>query len=95
MKDLSRRVAIIDMYNGVPNKGMAGIKKIIDTLEYPMSYDLFDARGDAELPNLDDYSIFISTGGPGNPLEEGSVWQQRYFDFLELNSSIVNISNIQ
>ena len=92
MKDLSRRVAIIDMYNGVPNKGMAGIKKIIDTLEYPMSYDLFDARGDAELPNLDDYSIFISTGGPGNPLEEGSVWQQRYFDFLEL---IVAHNNVE
>lgn len=83
MKDLSKKVAIIDMYNGVPNKGMAGIKKIISGMDYNMTYELFDTRGEAALPDLNDYSIFISTGGPGNPIEEDSEWQQRYFDFLD------------
>jgi len=83
MKELEQKVAIIDMYNGVKNKGMAGIKQIIESMEYPMSYDLFNTRGAAELPDLDEYSIFISTGGPGNPIEEGSEWQQKYFDFLD------------
>jgi len=83
MSIVSNKVAIIDMYNGVANKGMDGIKTIIKGLEYPMTYDLFNARESDELPNIDDYSIYISTGGPGNPIEEGSEWQQNYFEFLD------------
>ncbi|MFT4567797.1 MAG: homoserine O-succinyltransferase [Saprospiraceae bacterium] len=83
MREFRKKVAIIDMYNGVQNKGMAGIKEIIGNMEFPLTYDLFNARGENELPDLSDYSIFISTGGPGNPIEEGSKWQERYFQFLD------------
>lgn len=83
MKPLNQKVAIIDMYNGTANQGMKAIKEVITHMEMPLTYDLYDVRGERELPDLNDYSIFISTGGPGNPIEEGSEWQERFFDFLD------------
>lgn len=83
MSKLRRKVAIIDLYNGTTNKGKAAIKEIIGNMEHHMTYDVYDVRGANELPNIEDYGFFISTGGPGNPIEEGSEWQQLYFDFLD------------
>jgi len=38
-----------------------------------MTFDEFDVRQKHELPDLS-YDIYISSGGPGTPLEEGSKW---------------------
>lgn len=81
------RIAILDMYEGTPNEGMRGIREIIEAFgvenQLAIHYDIFDVRSKAEVPGLD-YDAYISTGGPGSPLEsEGSVWEQKYFALIE------------
>jgi hypothetical protein len=44
--------------------------------------DEFDVRQKNEVPDLS-YDIFISSGGPGSPLESiGSDWEKVYFNWL-------------
>jgi len=76
-------LAILDMYDGEPNQGMRCIKDIIDRFESQLRYKVFDVRGKAELPDVHDFDIYISTGGPGNPLEGDGHWDLKYFDFLD------------
>lgn len=81
------RVAILDMYVGEPNQGKKGIHSIIR--DFCEAHDLipevteYDTRGAAHVPDLN-YDAYISTGGPGSPIEsEGSEWENAYFDFVE------------
>ena len=76
-------LAILDMYDGEPNQGMRCIKDIIGRFESQLSCKVFDVRGKAELPDVQDFDIYISTGGPGNPLEGDGYWDLKYFDFLD------------
>jgi hypothetical protein len=66
------RVAILDMYDGVANQGMRCIREILNSFAdmnvLDLSWDEFDVRGKCEVPDLS-YDLFISTGGPGSPLE--------------------------
>ena len=76
------KAAIIDMYDGTPNLGLDSITRLFD-LDFPeISYQLYDIRGKAEVPGLD-YDIYISTGGPGHPLEGNERWDQQYFSMLD------------
>lgn len=82
------RVAILDLYNNEPNEGMRCILHLLN--EYPaklnqsISFKIYDVRFRHEVPTLD-YDIYISTGGPGSPLEEpGARWEKKYFEWLEL-----------
>ncbi len=82
------RVAVLDLYNDAPNQGMRNIKEIITnknhTLGVAMEYDIFNVRGKEEVPHIEDYDIFISSGGPGSPFEgEGKAWEEKYFHWLE------------
>lgn len=81
------RLAILDMYEGTPNEGMRGIKQIIEEFEadchLPVHFEIFDVRLKAEVPGPD-YDVYISTGGPGSPLDSAnSVWENRYFELME------------
>lgn len=81
------RLAILDLYEGQPNQGMRCIRQIIRDvsaqLHIPISFDEFDVRLKNEVPDLT-YDIYISTGGPGDPLaSEGSDWEKKYFHWLE------------
>ena len=81
------RLAILDLYEGQPNQGMRCIRQIIRDvsaqLHIPISFDEFDVRLKNEVPDLT-YDIYISTGGPGDPLaSEGSGWEKKYFHWLE------------
>jgi len=52
-------------------------------LDQKIDYDIYDARYKEEIPGLD-YDIYISTGGPGSPLDGvGSSWEKDYFKFLD------------
>jgi homoserine O-succinyltransferase/O-acetyltransferase len=80
------RVAILDLYEGRPNEGMRCIQQILQ--EYSsfsglqLIFKIFDVRLKEEIPDLS-YDIFISTGGPGSPLEtEGVSWDMKYMDWL-------------
>ncbi|WP_317133433.1 type 1 glutamine amidotransferase [Algoriphagus lacus] len=76
-------LAILDMYDGEPNQGMRCIHDILARFSDVISYREFDVRGKAEIPEIREYDLFISTGGPGNPMEGDGNWDLRYYDFLD------------
>jgi homoserine O-succinyltransferase len=83
----SLKIAVLDLYEGQPNQGMRCIKEIINQWSERYALDIvleiFDVRLEEALPSLD-YDIYISSGGPGSPLEsEGSTWENKYFDWLK------------
>src|SRR5882672_2031139 len=84
--DRKIRVAILDLYKGQPNQGMRCLKEILKNYagnnNLSLQWDEFDVRLKEQIPNLS-YDIYISTGGPGSPLEsEGSEWEKKYFRWL-------------
>ncbi|MHA7129158.1 type 1 glutamine amidotransferase [Algoriphagus namhaensis] len=76
-------LAILDMYDGEPNQGMRCIIDLVKGFGKDLNYKIFDVRGKAEIPEIRDYDLFISTGGPGNPLEGDNNWDLKFFDFLD------------
>jgi GMP synthase-like glutamine amidotransferase len=76
-------LAILDMYDGEPNQGMRCIKDILLRFDSQITYKIFDVRGKAELPDIHDFDMYISTGGPGNPTQGDGNWDLKYFDFLD------------
>ena len=80
------RIAILDLYEGFANQGMRCIREILnqfgETNNMDVSWDEFDVRQKNEVPDLS-YDIFISSGGPGSPLDsKGSEWEKVYFNWL-------------
>lgn len=77
------RIAILDMYNGEPNQGMRCIIDIINRFNQIVTFQIYDIRGKCEFPNIEKFDIYISTGGPGNPLEGDGNWDLKYYDFID------------
>ncbi len=80
------RVAILDLYEGHPNQGMRCIREIInhwsEYQQLDVEWDEFEVRQLCEVPDTT-YDIYISSGGPGSPLESiGSEWEKVYFKWL-------------
>jgi len=96
----SIRVAILDLYDGAPNQGMRCIREILRQYSnhhnIGIIWDEFDVRQKKEVPDLS-YDIFISSGGPGSPLESiGSDWEKVYFGWLhQVEKWNNNQANIQ
>jgi GMP synthase-like glutamine amidotransferase len=81
------RIAILDLYAGEANQGMRCIRQIIGEWSkqhrYKATVDEFEVRLSLSVPDTS-YDIYISSGGPGSPLEsEGSDWEKAYFGWLE------------
>ena len=81
------RSALLDLYEGVENQGMRCIREIVK--QFGESNDVktilneFDVRLKKEVPDTS-YDVYISTGGPGNPLESvGSKWEKVYFNWVD------------
>lgn len=81
------RLALLDMNNNAPNQGMRNIKEISEAYQrnadFPVKIEIFDVRAKNEVPNIIDFDIFISSGGPGNPHREGLEWEEKYAYFLD------------
>lgn len=77
------RIAVLDMYNGEPNQGMRCIIDIINRFNQMVSFQIFDIRGKKEFPDITKFDIYISTGGPGNPLEGDGVWDKKYYELID------------
>jgi GMP synthase-like glutamine amidotransferase len=77
------RVAVLDMYNGEPNQGMRCIIDIINRFNQMVTFQIFDVRGKNEFPDIKKFDIYISTGGPGNPLEGDGNWDLKWYDFID------------
>lgn len=80
-------IAILDLYEGQENQGMRGLREIINQFAEINHLELnlkeFDVRQKKELPD-DSFDIYISSGGPGSPLEtEGMEWDTLYFEWLQ------------
>ncbi|RRQ46727.1 GMP synthase [Chryseobacterium sp. SC28] len=74
------------MNNNHPNQGMRNIKELSKAFQEQsadnVSIEIFDVRYKNEMPNIADFDIFLSSGGPGNPHREGYEWENKYADFL-------------
>lgn len=81
------RLALLDMNNNHVNQGMRNIKEISQAFKESaaeeVEIEIFDVRYKNEIPNIEDFDIFISSGGPGNPHREGYEWEQKFADFLD------------
>ena len=80
------KIAILDMYNGHANEGMRCIKTITGRFlaqeNIERNYDVFDVRQKNEVPDLS-YDIYISSGGPGNPVPQGDAWETLFYNLLD------------
>ena len=80
------KIAILDMYDNFPGEGMRCIVKLInefqDREELLIETAIFNVRANHQIPDLS-HDIYISTGGPGSPLELGESWEQPYFNFID------------
>lgn len=76
------RLAILDLYNGEPNQGMRCIQEIVSQFEREFECSVFDIRGKGDVPGTD-YDVYISSGGPGDPLEGDGDWDRRYFQLID------------
>jgi GMP synthase-like glutamine amidotransferase len=83
MTDQTIKIAILDMYNGEPNQGMRCIIDIINRFSNIVTFKVFDVRGKSEFPDIKKYDIYISTGGPGNPLEGNGDWDKKYYELID------------
>lgn len=80
------RIAILDLYEGLENQGMRGLREILkhfaETNDLHLDTREFNVRQHKELPDTS-WDIYISSGGPGSPLEsEGLEWDSLYFNWL-------------
>lgn len=78
------RLAILDLYNGIPNQGMRCIRQIVEAFAGEIDYTVYDVRLAGKVPDLS-YDIYISSGGPGDPLDgegEGG-WEEKWHGWLE------------
>ncbi|MDW9378940.1 glutamine amidotransferase-related protein [Chryseobacterium sp. JV558] len=85
MKDI--RIALLDMNNNHVNQGFRNIKEISEAFQQNSEENVviktFDVRFKDEMPEIGDFDIFISSGGPGNPHREGLAWEDRFASFLD------------
>jgi hypothetical protein len=72
------KIALLDMYNGEPNQGMRCIIDIVNRFNPVVGFEIFDVRGKCHLPEIKKFDIYISTGGPGNPLIGDGDWDVKY-----------------
>lgn len=84
------KVAILDLYEGVPNQGMRCIRTILHDWASANDFDLrsdeFDVRLKNEFPDTS-YDLYLSSGGPGDPLvsrfEDWDIAWCRWLDKME------------
>lgn len=81
------RIALLDMNNNRVNQGFKNITEIAEDFRKnsaeTVSIRAFDVRFKNEMPAVDDFDIFISSGGPGNPHREGLEWEDRFAKLLD------------
>ena len=82
MKDKKLRLALLDMNNDHPNQGMRCLRKIVAAYSDVLEYEEFDVRQKTELPDTS-FDIYISSGGPGNPLEDKGLWLEKFYSLID------------
>ncbi len=75
------RVAILDLNNNVANKGLGYLCQMMESYRTPLEYQVFDVRHRNEIPDLS-FDIYLSSGGPGSPLEYDGGWDKPFFSLI-------------
>ena len=80
------RVAVLDLYDRHENQGMRGIRSLLylesKKMDAQVRWHVFDVRNANEVPDTS-YDIYISSGGPGSPLESNKPWEKKYFKLID------------
>ncbi len=80
------RIALLDMNNNKANQGMRNIIALTEHFkeiaEENIEIEVFEVRFKNEIPNVENFDIFISSGGPGTPHKQGYIWEKAYKKFL-------------
>ena len=81
------RIAVLDLYEGQANQGMRCIREIVrewgEVNQLSIVYDVYDVRLEMAIPDTS-YDVYISSGGPGSPLESiDSDWEKKYFAWIQ------------
>ncbi|MBC7893627.1 MAG: GMP synthase, partial [Sphingobacteriaceae bacterium] len=80
------RLAILDLYNGHPNEGMRCIRQLVEEFRESTAPEMqvmeFDVRQEKQIPSVDAFDVFISSGGPGDPLDTDG-WGRDYFSLID------------
>jgi len=76
------KMALLDMNAGPPNQGMRCIREIAHLYEQEFDITEFDVRVTNEVPDMG-FDIYISSGGPGNPLEGNGIWDVKWYDLVD------------
>ncbi len=79
---MSIRLAILDMNNNVPNKGLGYLQLLVEKFSDITEYQVFDVRAKNEIPDLS-FDIYISSGGPGSPYDVEDGWDTAYFEWID------------
>lgn len=75
------KIAVLDLYDGYKNIGLPSIVNIANGFSN-VQVDVFDVRKKCELPGLN-YDLYLSSGGPGSPLEGDGIWDRAYFYLID------------
>ncbi len=81
MTKMNKRLAVLDMNNDAPNQGLRCIIEIVQKYDFVIDYQVFNVRGKNEIPDTS-FDIYISSGGPGSPLEDGE-WRKPYLELMQ------------
>lgn len=76
------RLALLNLYDGLPNQGMRAIREILDGFSDEIEYTEFDVRGKHEIPGTD-FNIYLTSGGPGNPNEGDGIWDKNWNNLID------------
>lgn len=76
------KLAVLDMYDGEANQGMRALREILNDFRPVLEIQEFDVRAKGELPGTE-FDIYISSGGPGNPLEGDGDWDIRWQHLMD------------
>jgi homoserine O-succinyltransferase/O-acetyltransferase len=76
------RVAILDLNNNVPNRGIGYLKRLVESYSDALTYEVFDVRFKHELPDTS-FDIYLSSGGPGSPFDFEGGWDKAYFGLIQ------------
>ena len=77
------KLALLDLYKGEPNLHIGAIEELLSDYEGQFKWERFDVRKDGVVPALSDFDIFISSGGPGDPLLGEGEWQAKWHHWLD------------
>jgi GMP synthase-like glutamine amidotransferase len=75
------KLALLNMYEGKANQGMRALREILAGYEDEIEWTEFDVRLAHEIPDLN-FDIYISSGGPGNPLEGDGIWDVKWQELI-------------